>query len=217
MILAIEGAMRGGSLALIDGSEAIAKWHSPAAVSRSEELLGQIALLIENSGVGKADITKIAVSRGPGSYTGIRIALATAMGLARALDVPCVGVSLLKAIVLDFELKADFAAIVPIGRDGFAWTFAGPNGAIVKAASGKLPNFLEQIRESSTEKIIAHSDAHLPLLTAEGGTRRSLDLIDIGRDMAVSVGLASQVFDDGLEPLYAATDKLIQSPGEPVG
>jgi tRNA threonylcarbamoyladenosine biosynthesis protein TsaB len=67
MILAIESAVGGGSISLLRGSTEIAGWIGEGGVSRAEDLLPNISRLLHKAVVDKYDITKLAVSTGPGS------------------------------------------------------------------------------------------------------------------------------------------------------
>jgi tRNA threonylcarbamoyladenosine biosynthesis protein TsaB len=64
---------------------------------RSELVMAGIDLLLRAAGLGQADIGGVVASRGPGSFTGVRVALATAQGLALALGIPAHGYSSLLA------------------------------------------------------------------------------------------------------------------------
>lgn len=82
----------GGSL------EVLASEDFTAPRAAMTHLLPAIDALLTSAGVARRDIGAIAVGRGPGSFTGVRIAVATAKGLARGLGVPLWGVSTLDAI-----------------------------------------------------------------------------------------------------------------------
>jgi tRNA threonylcarbamoyladenosine biosynthesis protein TsaB len=70
--------------------------HSPSLLPLAEQLLSQL-------GMGAADLQLLVCSLGPGSFTGIRIGLATALGIAHARGIPLVGVSTLDAIARSWE------------------------------------------------------------------------------------------------------------------
>jgi tRNA threonylcarbamoyl adenosine modification protein YeaZ len=72
-----------------------------------------------NTSIG--DLNLIAASVGPGSYSGIRIGLATAFGLSGALSINCVGVSVLDALSLTAESDGNFVAAVGVGKRHVGW------------------------------------------------------------------------------------------------
>jgi tRNA threonylcarbamoyladenosine biosynthesis protein TsaB len=72
-------------------SEDIGRGHA-------ERLMAVIDDALSQSGLDLSDVGRIAVTTGPGSFTGVRVGLSAARGLALALDVPCIGVTTLEAI-----------------------------------------------------------------------------------------------------------------------
>ena len=66
--------------------------------AHSEKLMGMIETLLNGSSIGKEQINAVAVSEGPGSYTGLRIGVSVAKGLAFAGDIPLIAVSTLAAL-----------------------------------------------------------------------------------------------------------------------
>ena len=93
LILAFDTATERATSALVDDGEVLGE-----RVSRAATLLADVDALVRQAGAHPRDITGLAVGIGPGSFTGIRIGLAVARGLALALDVPVAGVSTLDAL-----------------------------------------------------------------------------------------------------------------------
>lgn len=96
--LAIDSSSMTGSVALLDEENLVGEYLLSLKRTHSERLLPALDALLTQAGVGIGDIDLLAVSLGPGSYTGLRIGLGTAKGLAFALDKPLVGVSTLEAL-----------------------------------------------------------------------------------------------------------------------
>lgn len=98
MILAIEGASTDLSVALATPEgEAVADVSWTSAQRQSAELLPRVLDLLASADGKLSDLTAIAVGVGPGSFTGLRVAMAIAKGLALGLDRPIVGVPSLVA------------------------------------------------------------------------------------------------------------------------
>lgn len=90
--LGIDTACQIGSVGLADGEKLLAELTYQAAMSQSEKLLVSVDELFKTTGVAKKDLKLISVSTGPGSFTGLRIGMATAKGLALSLGVSLIGV-----------------------------------------------------------------------------------------------------------------------------
>ena len=93
---------------LKDGVE-IASYSAVSGTSHSTTLLPAAADLLKASGITVRDLSLISCSAGPGSFTGVRIGVATAKGLAAPFDIPCIGVSSLEAMAYMF---ADVPCVV---------------------------------------------------------------------------------------------------------
>lgn len=98
-----------------DGVE-IDGWRGQGGVSRAEDLLPNIDLLLTRSKISKIDIRAIAVSAGPGSFTGIRIGIATALGLGKALSIKIMTIPILDAIALLSPDSEFITTLIPVGR-----------------------------------------------------------------------------------------------------
>ena len=96
-LLAIETATDACSCALLDG-EVLTERFELAPRRHAELLLGMVADLFASAGLRPPELDAIAFGRGPGSFTGVRIATGVAQGLGFAADVPLVGVSSLQVL-----------------------------------------------------------------------------------------------------------------------
>ena len=97
MIVAIEGASTDLSIALRDTDDAVASASWTSARRQSAELMPRLLELLAAQGRALDETRAVAVGTGPGSFTGLRVAMAIAKGLAVALDRPIVGVPSLVA------------------------------------------------------------------------------------------------------------------------
>jgi tRNA threonylcarbamoyl adenosine modification protein YeaZ len=97
LVLAIDTASPAPAVALADGASAFEE-RLPSDRSASEDLLPAIERVLAKSGRTLASCERIAVCSGPGSFTGLRVGLATAWGLARALPCAVESVSTLEAM-----------------------------------------------------------------------------------------------------------------------
>lgn len=98
MLLAIDTATKSIGLALHNGSELLAEHFWVTRGFHTVELAPEIALVLRRAGRTVADLTAVAVAKGPGSYTGLRIGMALAKGLALAHNLRLLGISTLDVI-----------------------------------------------------------------------------------------------------------------------
>jgi tRNA threonylcarbamoyl adenosine modification protein YeaZ len=94
--------------------ETLAEYFKPAQAQQAELLIPTLSKLLKKLRLNKAKIDFIAVDNGPGSFTGVRVGVAAARGLAQGLEIPLVGVSSLTALAREKMplLKAGRKAIV---------------------------------------------------------------------------------------------------------
>jgi tRNA threonylcarbamoyladenosine biosynthesis protein TsaB len=105
-LLALDTATEACSAALLIGADVIER--SEIAPRRHAELiLPMIESLLGEAGISRRQIDAIAVGRGPGAFTGVRLAISVAQGLALGLDVPVVPVSSLAALAQDAPADID--------------------------------------------------------------------------------------------------------------
>ncbi|HEX5887635.1 MAG TPA: tRNA (adenosine(37)-N6)-threonylcarbamoyltransferase complex dimerization subunit type 1 TsaB [Pyrinomonadaceae bacterium] len=125
LILAVETATLSGSIALARGDELIANVSGDPSVSHSNTLLADLDKLLNNTTYKLADIDLFAVAAGPGSFTGLRIGIATVKALAATLARPCAAVPTLQAVALAGGASETSVALLPAGRgEVFAQLFS---------------------------------------------------------------------------------------------
>lgn len=201
VILAIESAVAGGSLSLLRGETPIAGRTDDGGVSRAEDLLPNIVRMLETAEIAKNDITKLAVSVGPGSYTGIRIGIATALGLKNSLQVPCAGVPVTEAMYGALLLGGDVVTAVPMGRNDVAYQEFGAGKVHAKPSLMTFEAFLNFARSNVESRIITETTLYTRL---RGSDVDGSALADAGDNLAFYVGLAALRSKPGedLEPLF---------------
>lgn len=117
LFLGIDTSTPRGGIALVGGGVVRAEINFDGFVSPSRRLLASIHFVLDTTRVRLADLAGVAVTVGPGSFTGIRVGLATARGLALATGLPVVGVSTLAALAAAAGGSADqVAAWLDAGR-----------------------------------------------------------------------------------------------------
>ena len=120
MLLAIDTSTSQAGLALYDGAvRAELLWE--AGRKHSGQLLPQVERLLELLGHDVSTLTAVAAACGPGSFTGVRVGLAAAQGLALALDIPAFGISTLDVLAAGQESSPlPIRPLLDAGRNRFA-------------------------------------------------------------------------------------------------
>jgi tRNA threonylcarbamoyladenosine biosynthesis protein TsaB len=98
--LALDTCVDACSVAILAGDETLAWISEPMHRGHQERLAPMAAEALDRAGLRPAALDRIAVTVGPGSFTGLRVGLAFAKGLALALERPCIGVGTLEALAL---------------------------------------------------------------------------------------------------------------------
>jgi len=105
ILLTIQTASPAGSLALSDGEHLLAEINLDVRKTPTEWLLQSIEDLLAKANLDKSDLDAIGVVRGPGSFTGLRVGLATAKGLSLAVNCPLLGVSSLQCLAMQLPFS----------------------------------------------------------------------------------------------------------------
>lgn len=105
MILCLETATPVCSVALNDGCCTLALRETEGQNAHSEKITNFIREAMETAGIDYRQLDAVAVSKGPGSYTGLRIGVSTAKGICYAADVPLMAIDTLEAMAYGMKLK----------------------------------------------------------------------------------------------------------------
>jgi tRNA threonylcarbamoyladenosine biosynthesis protein TsaB len=97
-VLALETSTLAGGVALVDGERLVAEYLLDVSITHSERLMGAVDRVLADARWTPRDLQGIAVSIGPGSFTGLRVGVSAAKGLALALGVPIAAVPTLDAM-----------------------------------------------------------------------------------------------------------------------
>lgn len=135
MLLSMDSSAVTASVALTDGDEIIKSEFVNSGLTHSETLLPMITRVMD--GRKYSELDGIAITAGPGSFTGVRIGVATVKGLAFNDDIPCYSVSTLEAIAYNF---VDKNAVVCAVMDARRMQFYN---ALFRVKNGKVERFCD--------------------------------------------------------------------------
>lgn len=166
-ILGIDTSTSIGSVALIDGEHIVAEHTLNIVQAHSSRLMPAIDTVLKWGDITAAELDGCAVGTGPGSFTGIRIGIATIKSLCYALDKPIVGVSTLEAIA--YNLRWNEGLICPIldarRNEVYGAIFRGGDEWQRLSDDSCLPieTFLANITESGRTRLaeIENGEAHI--------------------------------------------------------
>lgn len=192
--LALESAIAGGSISLLDRELEIDNWTGSTDISKAEDLLVNIDKLLINNRVSRHDVRRIAVSAGPGSFTGIRIGLATALGLKNGLGAAMTTVSALEAIAATTTCK-DIIIAIPMGRNSICLQ-QFINVTVGQPNTLENERFVELVRNDNQNKYFVHEKLYSVELQLP-------NVLNFGANVAKAVGsYAIEHPDINVEPLF---------------
>ena len=198
-VLALDTATTGCSACVWRAGQALAAESDPMARGQAGALMPMIDRVLDAAGVLPGDLDAVAVTRGPGAFTGLRIALATARGFALALGVPCVGVTTLEAVAHGVPAQertgAKVLACVESKReDIFVQVFADD----LTALSAPLACGVDAIAG-------LFEAGEALLLVGDAAVRAQTMLQDAGADVSAHISTAAALPDPVVVAAIAAT------------
>ena len=143
--LVLEASAAAASCALLENQKVLGEFFVNIPQTHSQTLLPMAQGLLDTCGVPAGAVDFFAVTHGPGSFTGLRIAMAAVKGLAMAAEKPCVGVSTLEALARNLAGFTGSAAAVMDARCGqvYAGLFSLEDGEVRRLAEDAALSILE--------------------------------------------------------------------------
>ena len=165
-ILSLETSAKSVSAAVTDGEKLLAYAYQSTGLTHSRTLMPMVEAMLQNSDLSLSDMEAVAVSAGPGSFTGLRIGVAAAKGLAWAQELPCCGVSTLEAMA---QNAAHMDALVICAMDArrsqiYNALFLACDGSLTRLVPDRaiaLDALLEEIKDDPRPKVIVGDGAQL--------------------------------------------------------
>lgn len=193
--LAMDTASSEAALAVVAGEELLAERRWIVETNYSRELLAGIDAVLRDAAVARGDLAAIVVDAGPGGYGGLRSGVATAQGLAFALDVPLAGVSRLELAAFPHLAGArPVVAVHDAGGNRVAWAaYAAGGGPPALLAGPRLESVEDCVRGApagarwcgevtaalaGARDAARAGDAEVP---ADDNVRRAADLVRLAR------------------------------------
>lgn len=144
-ILALDTATLASGVAIAKENQLLAEITLQTKLTHSEVLMPHIKQAMEMADLERTDIKAVAVSIGPGSFTGLRIGLATAKSMAYALKVPLLGISTLAALACHYPVPGIYVAPMLDAQKGNVYIslYTWENGVLMEVDSPCVKNAKE--------------------------------------------------------------------------
>lgn len=177
-ILALDTCAKTAAVAVLDGGKPSAMFTLQTD-THSTTLLPMIETVLSLGGTSFDDIDAYAVSCGPGSFTGVRIGVATVKGLAFANNTPCIGVSATEAMAENFRGIGGLIVPVTDARRDMVYTAlfrSSENGALVRLTGDEqiaIEDLCLKLREYCEEPVYFAGDAYDKLVNHPAVPKKS--------------------------------------------
>lgn len=160
-ILAIESSAKAASVCMVEDGKILVEAFLNCGLTHSVTIMPAVEWLLNMAGLTMDDIDRIAITEGPGSFTGLRIGMAAVKGLAWSRDIPCVGVSTLEAAAKGVAHIDGTICAVMDARAGQVYNalFRAENGCLTRLCDDraiKISELLEELPEK--ENILVCGD-----------------------------------------------------------
>jgi tRNA threonylcarbamoyladenosine biosynthesis protein TsaB len=200
LILALDTCLAACQAALWRDGEAVAVASEPMSRGHQERLAPMVAALMAEAGVELSSVDRFAVTAGPGSFTGLRVGLAFAKGLALALAKPLVGISALEALAQG-RAGGPNLVLIDARRDQAYWQAFDGESPLTPPQAWALTDIVDwALEHGSPRRLIGPGAALL-------GTRFPAAELDarVAADPMAIAALAASREPGGVRPLYLRT------------
>ena len=225
-ILSIDTSSKIASIAIIEDGKILDEMHILSEEEHSQTLMPMIEKLFKDNNMDLDDIDVIGCSRGPGSFTGIRIGIATAKAFSDAKNIPLIGIDSLEALAYSVVIEKEntdceiLAMINAKNNNVYAATYIVNNGKLSMVKNAEIMNITETVSYIDFKKqvfIVGCEDEESirKLIQAEASSERAIsgdecnfEFIKDTMPTAACIGIAAYekykngVIDEIIVPLY---------------
>lgn len=172
-IIALESSAVTASVAVTEDEKLLAQSFQNSGLTHSATLMPMAADLLKNTGLTLDEMDVVAVAAGPGSFTGVRIGVAAAKGLAWPGDKPCAPCSTLESMAWQCaHMGGEICAAMDARRNQvYCARFLAENGELTRLTEDRaigLDELAEEVRASGRPQTLVGDGAHLVQKALEG-------------------------------------------------
>ena len=225
-VLSIDTSSKMASIAIIEDGHVLDEMHVLSEEEHSQTLMPMIEKIFNDNNMDLDEIDLIGCSRGPGSFTGIRIGIATAKAFSDAKNIPLIGIDSLEALAYSVVIEkenndCEILAMINAKNDNvYAATYLVNNGKLNMVKNAEIMNLTETVNYIDFKKQVfivgcEDEDSIRRLIQAEASSERAISGDDCSFEFvkdtiptAASIGIAAYekykngVVDEIIVPLY---------------
>lgn len=225
-VLSIDTSSKIASIAIIEDGRVLDEMHVLSEEEHSQTLMPMIEKMFNDNNMDLDEIDLIGCSRGPGSFTGIRIGIATAKAFSDAKNIPLIGIDSLEALAYSVVIEkenndCEILAMINAKNDNvYAATYLVNNGKLNMVKNAEIMNLTETVNYIDFKKQVfivgcEDEDSIRRLIQAEASSERAISGDDCSFEFvkdtiptAASIGIAAYekykngVVDEIIVPLY---------------
>ena len=214
LILALDSSAAPASVALLEDGKILSEFYINTKQTHSQTLMPMVESVLKLTNKTLDDVTCMAVSAGPGSFTGVRIGVSCVKGLSMTRNIPCAGVSTLRAMAENARQLTGIVCAVMDARCGQVYNalFRAESGKLTRLCDDRALPIAELLEESKTfaEKIYLVGDGAELCYKTFAAIRAELLQPQLRFQRASGVAMAAQemiengqtVTPDALMPIY---------------